>query len=141
MKFSFGGLVTLTKSIDDGVKFGANFVSNFKTRGVDRKDEEDDHALDDDFDEDFEKGTGPKKFSYDELAHVTNDFNDKEKLGRTSMESDVYSFGIIALEIACRRKPIDHGAPEDQVVMLEWVRELHGRGEVLEAVDRRLGGN
>ena len=45
-----------------------------------RKEKEDDIALDDDFDEDFEKGTGPK-FSHDELAHVTNDFNDKQKLG------------------------------------------------------------
>uniref|UniRef100_A0A7N2N029 Protein kinase domain-containing protein n=1 Tax=Quercus lobata TaxID=97700 RepID=A0A7N2N029_QUELO len=61
--------------------------------------------------------------------------------GKASKESDVYSFGIVALEIACGRKPIDHRAPQDQVVMLEWVRELHGRGQVLEAADKRLGGH
>jgi len=43
---------------------------------------------------------------------------------KASKELDVYSFGIVALEIACGRKPIKHNAPEDQVVMIEWVWEL-----------------
>jgi serine/threonine protein kinase len=59
--------------------------------------------------------------------------------GKASKESDVYSFGIVALEIACGRKPIKHNAPEDQVVMVEWVWELYGIGKVLEAADPRLG--
>ena len=73
----------------------------------------------------------------------TQGYMDPESVatGKASMESDVYSFGIVALEIACGRKPIDNRAPQDQVVMLDWVRELHGRGEVLEATDGRLGGN
>jgi serine/threonine protein kinase len=60
--------------------------------------------------------------------------------GKASKESDVYSFGIVALEIACGRKPIKHNAPEDQVVMVEWVWELYGIGKVLEAADPRLDG-
>ena len=43
---------------------------------------EDDDVLDDYIDEEFERGRGPKKFSYNELACVTNDFNDKEKLSQ-----------------------------------------------------------
>ncbi|KAL4628917.1 hypothetical protein ACB092_05G271900 [Castanea dentata] len=43
---------------------------------------EDDDVLDDSIDEEFERGRGPKKFSYNELARATNDFNDKEKLGQ-----------------------------------------------------------
>ena len=39
---------------------------------------------------------------------------------RASKKSDIYSFGIVALELACGRKPINHEAPKDQVVMLEW---------------------
>ena len=39
---------------------------------------EDDHALD----EEFKREVGPRRFSYDELAHATNGFNDKEKLGQ-----------------------------------------------------------
>ena len=57
-----------------------------------------------------------------------------------SKELDIYSFGIVALELACGRKPVIHEAPEDQVVMLEWVQELHGREVLLNAVDQRLGG-
>ncbi|KAK9987797.1 hypothetical protein SO802_028036 [Lithocarpus litseifolius] len=59
---------------------------------------------------------------------------------RASKESDIYSFGIVALELACGRKPVIHEAPEDQAFMLEWVRELHGR-EPLNAADQRLGGH
>ena len=43
-----------------------------------RRDKEDDRALD----EEFKRGTGPRRFSYDELARATNDFNDKENLGQ-----------------------------------------------------------
>ena len=60
---------------------------------------------------------------------------------KASKESDVHSFGIVALELACERKPVDQEALEDQVVMLDWVRVLHERGEVLEAVDQRLRGH
>ena len=59
---------------------------------------------------------------------------------RASKESDVYSFGIVALELACGRKPVDHNATEDQIVMLDWVKVLYEKGEVHKAVDERLGG-
>jgi serine/threonine protein kinase len=61
--------------------------------------------------------------------------------GKVSKESDIYSFGIVALEIACGRKPIKPNAPEDQVVMVEWVWELYELGKVLEAADPRLSGD
>jgi serine/threonine protein kinase len=61
--------------------------------------------------------------------------------GNASKESDVYSFGIVALEIACGRKPIKTNAPQDQVVLVEWVWELYGIGKVLEAADPRLDGD
>ena len=59
---------------------------------------------------------------------------------RASKESDVYSFGIVALELACGRKPVDHNATEDQIVMLDWVKVLYEKGEVHKAVDERLSG-
>ncbi|KAG6652753.1 hypothetical protein CIPAW_05G028100, partial [Carya illinoinensis] len=61
--------------------------------------------------------------------------------GQVGKESDVYSFGIVALEIARGRKPVTPRAPEDQVIMLEWVWGLYGRGEVVEAADPRLLGD
>ncbi|KAI5603980.1 hypothetical protein BDE02_01G255000 [Populus trichocarpa] len=54
--------------------------------------------------------------------------------GKASRESDVYSFGIVALEIACGRTPINPKASnEDQVSMVQWVWELYGEGKLLEA--------
>lgn len=62
--------------------------------------------------------------------------------GKASRESDVYSFGIVALEIACGRKPINPKASnEDLVSMVQWVWELYGEGKLLEAVDPRLCGD
>ncbi|KAG6736182.1 hypothetical protein POTOM_061090 [Populus tomentosa] len=62
--------------------------------------------------------------------------------GKASRESDVYSFGIVALEIACGRKPINPKASnEDQGSMVKWVWGLYGEGKLLEAVDPRLCGD
>ena len=61
---------------------------------------------------------------------------------RVSKELDVYSFGIVELELACGRKSVNHEALEDQVVLVEWVTVLHGRGEVLlNTTDQKLGGH
>jgi hypothetical protein len=43
---------------------------------------EEDLALDSCMDEEFQRGTGPKRFSFKELAHATNNFDDEEKLGQ-----------------------------------------------------------
>ncbi|KAF9608243.1 hypothetical protein IFM89_008198 [Coptis chinensis] len=54
--------------------------------------------------------------------------------GKASKESDVYSFGIVSLEIACGRRPVELGKAN----LVQWVWELYGRGKLLEAVDERL---
>jgi serine/threonine protein kinase len=61
--------------------------------------------------------------------------------GRASKETDVYSFGIVALEIACGRKPINLKAQENEIHIVDWVWGLYGRGKILEAVDPRLSGD
>ncbi|KAJ6777384.1 RECEPTOR LECTIN KINASE [Salix koriyanagi] len=45
------------------------------------EDEEGGHVLEEYMDDEFERGTGPKKFSYRELARATKNFKDEEKLG------------------------------------------------------------
>ncbi|WRX16635.1 Protein kinase domain - like 10 [Theobroma cacao] len=45
------------------------------------RDEENGHVIDEEIDDEFERGTGPRKFSYDELAHATDNFQDVGKLG------------------------------------------------------------
>ncbi|XP_058191321.1 L-type lectin-domain containing receptor kinase IX.1-like [Rhododendron vialii] len=61
--------------------------------------------------------------------------------GKASKESDVYNFGIVALEIACGRKPLDSNMPESQMRLVEWVWDLYGVGRLLEAVDAKLGSD
>ncbi|KAJ0532141.1 putative protein kinase RLK-Pelle-L-LEC family [Helianthus annuus] len=55
--------------------------------------------------------------------------------GKATKESDVFSFGVVVLEIACGRRPIEYKAQENQIWLLEWIWELYGAGKVLEAVD------
>ncbi|KAI7755545.1 hypothetical protein M8C21_017320 [Ambrosia artemisiifolia] len=59
--------------------------------------------------------------------------------GKASKESDVFSFGVVALEIVCGRKSIHYKDQEMKIWLPEWVWELYGVGTFLEAVDPRLG--
>ncbi|KAE8008305.1 hypothetical protein FH972_004827 [Carpinus fangiana] len=69
-------------------------------------------------DDEFERGTGPKRFSYKELVRATNNFTGENKLGEGG-------FG---------------GAKEGEIILLEWVWELYGRGQLLDAADPKLCG-
>ncbi|XP_059438926.1 L-type lectin-domain containing receptor kinase IX.1-like [Corylus avellana] len=58
--------------------------------------------------------------------------------GKASKESDIYSFGVVTLEIATGRRS---GYPiEDNfdVGLVQWVWNLYGRGDLLLAVDGKL---
>ncbi|XXG55831.1 hypothetical protein AAC387_Pa03g3407 [Persea americana] len=41
--------------------------------------------------------------------------------GKASKESDVYNFGIVALEIACGRRPVEPKAEASKVMLVKWV--------------------
>ena len=58
-----------------------------------------------------------------------------------SKESDVFSFGIVVLEIACGRKVVEPKEEESKISLLNWVWELYGEGRLLEAVDETLNGD
>lgn len=51
--------------------------------------------------------------------------------------SDVYSFGVVVLEVVCGRRPIQYGEEED-MVLVDWVRDLYGQGVVVNAADERV---
>ncbi|KAK9938101.1 hypothetical protein M0R45_014860 [Rubus argutus] len=59
---------------------------------------------------------------------------------QASKKTDIYSFGVVALEIACGRKPVVEELESSQVLMVDWVWELYGRGQVIEAADPKLCG-
>ncbi|XP_022954483.1 L-type lectin-domain containing receptor kinase VII.1-like isoform X1 [Cucurbita moschata] len=54
--------------------------------------------------------------------------------GQASAQSDVFSFGILILEVMCGRRPIEEGKP----LLLDWVRRLDVEGELTAALDGRL---
>jgi len=56
--------------------------------------------------------------------------------GRASKESDIYSFGVVALEIACGRRTYQNG--EFHVPLVNWVWQKYVEGNVLDVVDERL---
>ncbi|KAM0904133.1 hypothetical protein ACQ4PT_018240 [Festuca glaucescens] len=99
------------------------------------------------YQDELEQGTGPRRFTYNELAAATDAFSSRNKLGEggfgASMESDVYSFGVVLLEIACGRKPAVARDNDEGVVihLVQWVWEAYGQGAILEAADVRLDHN
>ncbi|KAK7383375.1 hypothetical protein VNO78_29053 [Psophocarpus tetragonolobus] len=56
--------------------------------------------------------------------------------GRASKESDIYSFGVVALEIACGRRTYKDG--EFHVPLVNWVWQEYVGGNVLNVVDEKL---
>ncbi|KAF8013158.1 hypothetical protein BT93_I1132 [Corymbia citriodora subsp. variegata] len=57
--------------------------------------------------------------------------------GKATKESDMFSFGVVALEIACGRRSYEDG--EIQVPLHKWVWQLYLTGNILGAADEALG--
>ncbi|MCO5605834.1 hypothetical protein L7F22_060018 [Adiantum nelumboides] len=61
--------------------------------------------------------------------------------GRATTMSDVYSYGMVLLEVVCGRRPVDASLPgKCEGCLLDWVWDLHSKGELREACDGRLQG-
>ncbi|KAI8536693.1 hypothetical protein RHMOL_Rhmol10G0276400 [Rhododendron molle] len=59
--------------------------------------------------------------------------------GKATEQSDVYAFGAVLLEVVCGRRPGTKIGP--YLLLVDWVWALHREGQLLEAVDNRLGEN
>ncbi|XP_075488180.1 L-type lectin-domain containing receptor kinase IX.1-like [Primulina tabacum] len=60
--------------------------------------------------------------------------------GRASKESDIFSFGVVLLEITCGRSAIDPIFQEDdQLRLVDWVWQLYGAGKILDSAEQDLG--
>ena len=60
---------------------------------------------------------------------------------RVTPATDVFAFGAFVLEVACGRRPIEHGAVDDnRLVLADWVLERWHHGDVTDTADPRLSG-
>ncbi|KAL0917704.1 hypothetical protein M5K25_012785 [Dendrobium thyrsiflorum] len=61
------------------------------------------------------------------------------RTGKSTTSSDVYAFGAFLLEVACGKRPVELRGCGVELVLVDWVTEFLRRGELLQAMDRRLG--
>ncbi|KAJ7981865.1 putative Kinase [Quillaja saponaria] len=61
--------------------------------------------------------------------------------GYLTDKADVYSFGIVALEIVSGRSNTTHRSKEESFYLLDWAHLLKEKGSILELVDPRLGSD
>ncbi|XVF79030.1 hypothetical protein PTKIN_Ptkin14bG0186800 [Pterospermum kingtungense] len=59
--------------------------------------------------------------------------------GRLTDKADVYSFGIVALEIVSGKCNTKHRPNGESVYLLEWAHILKERGNLLDLIDPRIG--
>ena len=55
--------------------------------------------------------------------------------GRGTDKADVYSFGVLALVVACGRRPIDPSLPPQEGRIIDWVWLLHKSDKLEDALD------
>ncbi|CAI9761995.1 unnamed protein product [Fraxinus pennsylvanica] len=99
--------------------------------------------------EDWELEYGPHRFKlYDhgtdpQTTHVVGTLGylapEHSRTGRATTSTDVYAFGAFLLEVACGRRPIEQLAPTEDIILVDWVFSHWTRGEILQAVDSKLG--
>ncbi|KVH96999.1 L-type lectin-domain containing receptor kinase VII.1 [Cynara cardunculus var. scolymus] len=56
------------------------------------------------------------------------------RTGRASTQTDVFSFGILILEVICGKRPIKEG----NIPLLNWVSQMMEKGKLVNAIDQRL---
>ncbi|KAG2716321.1 hypothetical protein I3760_03G120000 [Carya illinoinensis] len=51
-----------------------------------------------------------------------------------TVKADVYSYGIVLLEVICRRKSMDNSVPEDRAILVDWVYHYFEAGDLEQLV-------
>ncbi|PPD95044.1 hypothetical protein GOBAR_DD07918 [Gossypium barbadense] len=61
--------------------------------------------------------------------------------GKATEKTDVFSYGVVILEVACGRRPIEREVNSQKMMnLVDWVWGLYGQGKIIEAADKRLNG-
>ncbi|CAM6012779.1 unnamed protein product [Sphagnum balticum] len=59
--------------------------------------------------------------------------------GKATTKTDVFSYGALALEVACGRRPVDFSVSDAETSLLDWVWMCYENGELFKVVDVTLG--
>jgi serine/threonine protein kinase len=79
-------------------------------------------------------GTGPQTTQVKgTMGYIDPEF---VNTSRRSTQSDIYSFGIVLLEIVSGRPPVSRCDPS--FMLVKWVESLYSQGKILDAADARL---
>ncbi|WCJ20473.1 Concanavalin A-like lectin protein kinase family protein [Euphorbia peplus] len=62
------------------------------------------------------------------------------RTGRVTTSSDVFSFGVLMLEVACGRRPVEYGRAPEETILADWVLDCLRKGAILDICDPRLEG-
>lgn len=63
-------------------------------------------------------------------------------ISRATVETDVYSFGVLVLEAVCGRKPGNQSEQNNyNSSIVNWLWDYHRKGRITDAVDSRMDGN
>ncbi|KAM7472234.1 hypothetical protein LguiA_010417 [Lonicera macranthoides] len=58
--------------------------------------------------------------------------------GMLNEKSDIYSFGILIMEIITGRSPVDYSRPQGEVNLVDWLKTMVGNRKSEEVVDPKL---
>lgn len=60
------------------------------------------------------------------------------RTGKATTSTDVYGYGILLLEVAGGRRPIEPQKNAGELLLVDWVREQQSKGEIVRAEERLL---
>ncbi|GAA0162723.1 hypothetical protein LIER_18753 [Lithospermum erythrorhizon] len=60
------------------------------------------------------------------------------RTGKATVNSDIFAFGALLLEVVCGRRPVEPKAGQDELVLVDLVWKKWREGSVLEVVDEKL---